>query len=372
MSGKKGDLEITIVEARNHGIRGHALYCSVEIKTQRNTPNARIYYTTPARDAKWNQTFNLDLMSLDGEELLIQVFCKRNVKKDKFLGQSQLRISALGLSKEAEWHYLTDKPETELKTTDTLKRSASLSVVGNRNSVKKKERYIISGEILYKLNFVHRLIRAKSKAMINKDVPRVQSSSLSPPSSEVPNINRLSIPAISPRTYTDFQAATAAKSGERPLLRNSVSNRHIQPAYDSNAKEENSPSLNIQRSTPPDDSPVDLSATEEVIIDEALKEKQKIVKEKLEQGERLIRTMTSRIIKLESTEGEAAAREDKTKLEQIKKNMSELEKILESTEEDPVFTRPRYILFSSTLPSSRSPPSSLLLPFSLPVLLTIF
>ena len=31
------------------------------------------------------------------------------------------------------------------------------------------------------------------------------------------------------------------------------------------------------RLTPPDESPVDMSATEEVIIDEALKEKQKIV-----------------------------------------------------------------------------------------------
>lgn len=41
----------------------------------------------------WLMPFLSDLMSLDGEELLIQVFCKRNVKKDKFLGQSQLRVS---------------------------------------------------------------------------------------------------------------------------------------------------------------------------------------------------------------------------------------------------------------------------------------
>eukprot|EP00026_Physarum_polycephalum_P001700 Phypoly_transcript_01702.p1 GENE.Phypoly_transcript_01702~~Phypoly_transcript_01702.p1 ORF type:complete len:974 (+),score=211.05 Phypoly_transcript_01702:222-3143(+) len=342
MAGKKGDLEVTIVEARNLGIKGHALYCSVELKTQRNTTNARTYFTTATKDAKWNQTFNLDLMSLDGEELIVQIFCKRNVKKDKFLGQSQLRISALNLSKEAEWHYLTDRPETELKTSDTLKRSMSLSVVGNKNAGKKKDVYIISGEILYKLNFIHRLIRAKSKAAINKDGPRVQPLPLL---SESASTHRLSIPSISPRSYHDFQASTA-KAGERPVLRNSASNRTIQaPIYDNNAKEETSPPLNMQRSTPPEDSPVDMSINEEVIIDEALKEKQKIVKEKLEQGERLIRTMTSRIIKLETTEGEAAAREDKTKLEQIKKNMSELEKILESTTEtEPAnYTRPRSI-----------------------------
>lgn len=55
-----------------------------------------------------------DLLSLDGEELLIQLYAKRGMKKkDKFLGQSQLTISALGLSKESEWHYLTDRPESE-------------------------------------------------------------------------------------------------------------------------------------------------------------------------------------------------------------------------------------------------------------------
>lgn len=53
-------------------------------------------------------------MSLDGEELLIQIFAKRGMKKkDKFLGQTQLNISALGLSREPEWRYLTDRPESE-------------------------------------------------------------------------------------------------------------------------------------------------------------------------------------------------------------------------------------------------------------------
>jgi hypothetical protein len=50
-------------------------------------------------------------------------------------------------------------------------------------------------------------------------------------------------------------------------------------------------------SSPPSDP--DLSVTEEVIIDQALKEKQKIVKEKLEQGERLVHTMTTRILEIE-------------------------------------------------------------------------
>jgi hypothetical protein len=65
------------------------------------------------------------------------------------------------------------------------------------------------------------------------------------------------------------------------LATNSASTRTIAPSYDSNAKEETSPPLNIQRSTPPEDSPVDMSINEEVIIDEALKEKQKIVCTKL-------------------------------------------------------------------------------------------
>ena len=39
---------------------------------------------------------------------------------------------------------------------------------------------------LIQMNFVHRLIRAKSKAVINKDIPRIhsQSMSLSPPPGE--------------------------------------------------------------------------------------------------------------------------------------------------------------------------------------------
>ena len=50
-------------------------------------------------------------MSYDGEELIIKLFYKRTTQKDKFLGQSQMMISALSLSKEPEWHFLTDKPE---------------------------------------------------------------------------------------------------------------------------------------------------------------------------------------------------------------------------------------------------------------------
>lgn len=105
----------------------------------------------------------------------------------------------------------------------------------------------------------------------------------------------------------------------------------------------------IAHASSDEEAPAELSITEEVIIDEALKEKQKIVKEKLEQGEKLVRTMTSRIIQIQkydhstltdsincwfSTEGEDAVRDDKSKLEQIMKEMNELEKALESTQDD--------------------------------------
>jgi hypothetical protein len=71
---------------------------------------------------------------LDGEELLVQVWCKRHLKKDLFLGQSQIRITvcdlisleyrdllvtlillqALNLPKEPQWYLLSEKTDTGL------------------------------------------------------------------------------------------------------------------------------------------------------------------------------------------------------------------------------------------------------------------
>lgn len=55
------------------------------------------------------------MLTLDDEELTVNLFYKRSTKKDKFLGQVQIAIHALALSKEGEWYYLSDRPENERK-----------------------------------------------------------------------------------------------------------------------------------------------------------------------------------------------------------------------------------------------------------------
>eukprot|EP00026_Physarum_polycephalum_P003516 Phypoly_transcript_03529.p1 GENE.Phypoly_transcript_03529~~Phypoly_transcript_03529.p1 ORF type:complete len:755 (+),score=111.20 Phypoly_transcript_03529:115-2379(+) len=284
MSAKKGDLEVTIIEARKHGIKGNALYCSVELRTQRNTPTARVHYTNALQDAKWNQTFNIDLMKLDGEELLIQVWCKRHLKKDLFLGQSLVRITALNLPKDALWYDLQDLDNKEILYTLSSAKG------------KKRDAYVISGEILIKLNFSHRLVVS----------PRSLSVSPPPSDSRQPG-------AISPRSYANFVTSISGKFGDK-LTGNS--NKNAQTTNDE---------IVI----------VESLVDEEISID-GLKERQKIVKDKSEGGP-LVRTTTQHSIIFEKNEGESP-QEDPNRLEQIKKNMSQLDKIMDPTRET---TRPR-------------------------------
>eukprot|EP00026_Physarum_polycephalum_P003126 Phypoly_transcript_03135.p1 GENE.Phypoly_transcript_03135~~Phypoly_transcript_03135.p1 ORF type:complete len:786 (+),score=197.39 Phypoly_transcript_03135:146-2503(+) len=306
--GKKGDLEVTIVEARNVNCKGHAVYCTAELKSEKNLTPTKPAFTSTAKDCKWNSTVSLDLLSYDGEELIIKLFYKRTTKKDKFLGQSQMKIAALSLTKEPEWHFLTDKPEELRKQRGPgdLKRSRSIT----QAVMKRKDKFVVTGEILFKLNFVHRLIKAKSKIIGGTGSTIVHEQ-----------------PAPSPTSPTSF-------SSSRLMSSPSVSARLATMKNDANGKSEDSPygHEHAQDHEPVPDA--DLSMTEEVIIDEALKEKQRLVREKLETGERIVRNMSARIAQIEKTEGEEAARGEKAKLEQIKKEIKELEKILETTQNE--------------------------------------
>jgi hypothetical protein len=79
-------------------------------------------------------------LSYDGEELIIKLFYKRTTKKDKFLGQSQMKIAALSLTKEPEWHFLTDKPEELIKQRGPGGKEREREREGERKEERERER----------------------------------------------------------------------------------------------------------------------------------------------------------------------------------------------------------------------------------------
>jgi Ca2+-dependent lipid-binding protein len=88
---KKGDLAITVIAARNLRSDGklESAYCVVELSD--NKP-VRTQIFKEKKEPVWNETFNLDLFSLDTAEVLVSVYAKRRITSDKFLGQMQVPI----------------------------------------------------------------------------------------------------------------------------------------------------------------------------------------------------------------------------------------------------------------------------------------
>jgi len=194
-----GELQVTIIAGRNlrSDGKGEVAYCSLDLpgnKTCRTASNKN-------REPVWNESFNFDLMSLDNDEVLIQVFGKRRISTDKFLGQIQLPIKGLNLSKEISWHYLTDRPKNlhelpdhmRVDPTQRLKSPHKEKDDKKKGKEEKEDKTYITGEISVSLNFTHRFLlrgSTKSKAEIlsgssgsDMSSPPVSPSASSPPKS---------------------------------------------------------------------------------------------------------------------------------------------------------------------------------------------
>jgi Ca2+-dependent lipid-binding protein len=171
-----GELQVTVIAGRNLRSDGKSevAYCTIDLpgnKTGRTSSNKN-------KEPIWNESFNFDLMSLDNDEVLVQVFGKRRISSDKFLGQIQLPIKVsqgLNLSKEISWHYLTDKPKNPHELPDHMRVDPTHRVKSphkekddkkkskEKEKEEKEDKTFITGEISVRLNFTHRfLLRGKS------------------------------------------------------------------------------------------------------------------------------------------------------------------------------------------------------------------
>lgn len=53
-----------VVEARNVNCKGHAVYCTAELKSEKNPNTPKPAYTHTAKDTKWNHTVSLYVMQI--------------------------------------------------------------------------------------------------------------------------------------------------------------------------------------------------------------------------------------------------------------------------------------------------------------------
>jgi Ca2+-dependent lipid-binding protein len=125
-----GELQVTVIAGRNLRSDGKSevAYCTIDLPGNKTARTG----TSKNKEPVWNESFNFDLMSLDNDEVLIQVFGKRRISTDKFLGQIQLPIKGLNLSKEISWHYLTDKPKSVHELPDHMRIDPTLSLPRKR------------------------------------------------------------------------------------------------------------------------------------------------------------------------------------------------------------------------------------------------
>eukprot|EP00026_Physarum_polycephalum_P001318 Phypoly_transcript_01319.p1 GENE.Phypoly_transcript_01319~~Phypoly_transcript_01319.p1 ORF type:complete len:993 (+),score=250.77 Phypoly_transcript_01319:209-3187(+) len=345
-----GELQVTIIAGKNLRSDGksESAYCTVDLpgnKTARTN-------ASKSREPVWNESFNFDLMRLDNDEVLIQVFGKRRISTDKFLGQLQVPIKGLNLSKDITWHYLTDKPKNGNELPDHLRsdptRTSDRAKSPTHRDDKKKgkeekeDKTYITGEISVRLNFTHRfLLRGKSKAELLTNLSPLSNSSgsemNSPPAT--PSSSRPQSPSFPSSPDTNgikgsggLELPTSARGPERhspvPKLELARPDTSSPPTSPRREPEKQVSFPSVPKITPRDRAAGSSANVEEAkAIETAFKEKLALVKQKLKEKRELISLLTTNVNLLKHQPDQEQFNIEMHKLNEMQRELTELEKL---------------------------------------------
>ncbi|KAF2077972.1 hypothetical protein CYY_000696 [Polysphondylium violaceum] len=277
LKNKKGDLELTLLETK--GIKSSEVFAIVDLPP--NKPFKTHTFKGP--DPKFNEKFTLDLMTFQDDEILITL---KEVKTgvSKFIGQVQIPIQALNLPSSPQWYFLSDKP--------TYKEG--------------QKPKIVNGSVLIHLNFVHRLIRAKSRSSVSKDLGQGLQDQFSKLLEQGGNIPR---PNLKPPTSVIKEKPSSVPSDQ-----------------------------SSSKSTPSTCSPIsstfssmeDMYTTkeEEVIIDETLKNKENIVLQQIQLQRDHIKKLQDSV-RISESQGKSVV-QDKVKIKKMLEEIEDMEQLIAS------------------------------------------
>ncbi|GAM26464.1 hypothetical protein SAMD00019534_096390 [Acytostelium subglobosum LB1] len=358
---KKGDLEITLLDTR--GVRGADIFCIIDLPP--NKPFKTHLFKGP--DPKFNEKFTLDLMTLNDEEITIQLK-EQKAAGSKFLGQIQIQIKALAIQPVPQWYYLTDRPTKEGKTPR-----------------------VVTGSIQVQLSFVHRYKK-------RTDAPTaIINSALYEPMNVANNGNNSSAQTTPSQTASDSKRAAASASGafsrvdsllsqieNISLSSSNSSNSSTSSSYSSNSSASGSSLKNSGNNFQQPDATRHLSRAtsmgaglgngmglgsnkdrigsgnssgggnmhthkqdsnehigeESVIIDETIKDKENIVLQQLMQQKNAIKQYSETLRRREREKGESSVANDKIKIMQMQHDIDEMEKLVSASHSSNISTTP--------------------------------
>ncbi|EGC34163.1 hypothetical protein DICPUDRAFT_35564 [Dictyostelium purpureum] len=335
LKNKKGDIEVTLLETK--GIKSGDIFIIIDL------PPNKLFktHTFKGPDPKIFEKFVLDLMTFQDDEILL-IVKEQKPSGSKFIGQIQIPLKALNLPQGPQWYYLTDRPS-------------------QKEGQKPK---IVTGSIQIQLNFVHRLIRAKSRVSIPKEFLQqtgvdgsnetcnITNSNSTTPSSSSYYSTTKSNSSSSSSTSTSSSRSTSpdpekslevgfgypvhisqgSNNSGCDILEvrggESIHSKYQVQSLSNGFDHGHNTSSSITIPPPPTISDIDISKEEDLIIEETLKDKESIVKKQIVQQKELLNKLSETIKQLEK-QGKPVVQE-KAKLKKMQEDIDDMEKLIQS------------------------------------------